>query len=186
MDEKLEAGQARKDAWTRSWPSWRSGRLEQVRSPRRQRRRSRRRRWPRKRRNRLSWRCPPTSAHATAESWQPRWLASVPRQRKLASRSTSRSRWSSPSSTPTLPFGGYGQSEFTPAYTADDCANVLKRYWGSDFDAKMAVVRKTVKAAGPAFSQWLDDTLIGNHPAALIALSSATRRCCPRIRPRSS
>jgi hypothetical protein len=53
------------------------------------------------------------------------------------------------------------------------CERVLRGFWRDQYDTKLAAVRAAVKAAGPKFTQWLDDTGLGDRPSVLVALSMA-------------
>ena len=57
----------------------------------------------------------------------------------------------------------------------EDALTHLRAAWGSSFDENLAHVRAAVKRLGPAFSAYLDETGLGNHPGALEALAAYGR-----------
>ena len=59
-----------------------------------------------------------------------------------------------------------GEDEHTPT-TAE---RALRRYWGTEYEARIADVWKTTKA-NPRLAEWLEETNIGNDPAAIAALA---------------
>jgi hypothetical protein len=65
---------------------------------------------------------------------------------------------------------GVGQYVTGDEYTPEDAARVMRRIWGSDFEANLKKVNATVKSLGPGFESWIEYNPLGNSPAALISL----------------
>jgi hypothetical protein len=54
----------------------------------------------------------------------------------------------------------------------DAAEATLRGAWGDNYDASLKIVRQNVKALGPKFADWLDESGVGNWPPAIMVLAN--------------